>query len=448
MKIDDILALVEPDELVEALWIRLIPLIQGPRIDALPPAAADFARVYEWVSEVGSGGHRLYFDRDAAGAAPLMLAGLERIGPPAAADLFRRALAVFPDGTPPPDLADRLAWLEANDATATAALDALDEPWRALRAEIIDALVDHARAQREELGILDGYPSGLKALDLPAEIELDQVIDIDPADRCAAAADAIQERLQAGAALADLTASQRQLHLAYATLANLIQGGRASLAEIESDLLPIADGLTAAAELLDEPLDGLVRTIGASLADGADADANDAADAAEDRLREKITPVLETLAAFADEHPDEIPPPAPDPFLIVTVAAFRLTIRETARTGAAATFLDAWDVLDEVSCGGYGGYLFCGAGDRHAEATAALRALGVDAVADQLERALAAFGEPVATATAARRAQIDALDAAAEASVLELAETFQNERTALVEALAAFVTAERSALGL
>lgn len=430
MRVADILALPTPRARVAALFQRLIPLAQEARHDELPRAAKDLHLVALWVGEVSNGGHRQFFDNSAGDRATETLEALERLGaPPACLETLRGALDLFEGGAPPASRWERQDALAARwpDGPPT---EALDQALHQAEEPLFEAAAAYLAREAEAIArCVDRHPSGLKALDLAADVTVAAIVDRGPGARCGDTHAALAARRTDGQALG---AAEETFVTAYEALAGLL-GGR-SFADESGEATAAA--LAAIERTQPEEVVLVARRLLVS-----DDDALRAA------LSARVALVLEALAAFADRS--GLPAPPPDPFLVVSATAFRLRRPELPRptTGPAATFLDAFDVLDLVSADRHTGWFFSAAADRQADALAALETVGAGDVAALLREASTHLpgGAPAADAPG-RRAQLLALDEAATAALGELDRRFQAGRSAAIAALAAWALRHRAAL--
>ncbi len=425
MRVPDLLALPTARARVAALFQRLIPLATPERWDRLPRPAQDLHLVVLWVGEVNNGGHRQFFDNSAGDRAAETLEALGRIGAPAEClTTLRAALDLFEVGGKPPVLRwERQDALTARwpDDTLQAKTDPLDRAlWDAEEPLLEAAAAYLAREAGAIAPVVDRHPSGLKALDLPDDLRLASVLERGPGTRCGETHAALAARRAEGQ---ELGAAAATFVTAYEALAGLL-GGR-SFAEESGEATAAA--LAAIERTQPEEVVLVARRLLVN-----DDDALRAA------LSARVGLILGALAAFADRS--GLPAPPPDPFLVVTAAAFRLRRADLPRptTGPAATFLDAFDVLDLVSADRHTGWFFSAAADRQPAALTALDAVGAGDVAALLREASTHLPGGAANDAPARRAQLLALDEAATGALGELDRRFQAGRTAAIGALAAW----------
>lgn len=433
MRVPDLLALPTPRARVAALFQRLIPLAQDARWDVLPRAAKDLHLVTLWVGEVNNGGHRQFFDNSAGDRALETLEALERVRAPAACmEALRGALDLFDGGRPPArrwERQDALAARWPGDSLQPRT-DALDQALHAVEEPLFEAAAAYLAREADALAaFVDRHPSGLKALDLADDLRLAAVVERGPEARCGETHAALAARRAEGQALSPAEAT---FVTAYEALAGLL-GGRSFAEET-------GEATAAALAAIERTQPEEVVLVARRLLVNDDA-------ALRAALAARVGLILEALAAFADRS--GLPAPPPDPFLVVSAAAFRLRRPGLDRpaAGPAATFLDAFDVLDLVSGDRHTGWFFSSAADRQAEALTALAAVGAGDVAALLREASAQLpgGAPAADA-AGRRAQLAALDEAATAALAALDARFQAGRTAALTALAAWTLRHRAAI--
>lgn len=103
------------------------------------PQARDFLDVFAWADEVSAAGFESWFFSREAARASGVLKLLKKMKQAGAADLLRRALAVFPA---PPDLKKRRAKLAALGDKVRAKLAELSREFQALRGQVTLALAD------------------------------------------------------------------------------------------------------------------------------------------------------------------------------------------------------------------------------------------------------------------------------------------------------------------
>lgn len=147
MKSADLLELPTVPQRIDAAWIRLIPLSQPGRFEALPVELQAFVLVCGAFMEVQSGGVEGWRGSSLARLPLPLPEALAEVGAPdVVADLFARLEAEEPSG-----------------------LAALEEALHAQRDVVLGMLLDHLRASPEALATLDPWPSGMKALPFPPE---------------------------------------------------------------------------------------------------------------------------------------------------------------------------------------------------------------------------------------------------------------------------------------
>ena len=105
--IDDILALQDDTAFAIALGEHVFERFEAVGFAGLRPAE-QVAHCVHWLElEVNNGGFDQFFWNSAGDQAQQTVDALEAIGAPKFADLVRRAIAVFPGGTPSPDRDER-----------------------------------------------------------------------------------------------------------------------------------------------------------------------------------------------------------------------------------------------------------------------------------------------------------------------------------------------------
>jgi hypothetical protein len=125
--------------------------IQSHGFESLTPSErASFGLMYLFL-ETNNGGLHQFFFNDAGKLASDALRGLEMVGAPATADIFRRAMSVFPNGLVPADQTERREFLcEALTPEQEKLLDELtQEFYRSSEpvAELLDRYIDQHPAE-------------------------------------------------------------------------------------------------------------------------------------------------------------------------------------------------------------------------------------------------------------------------------------------------------------
>lgn len=460
MKIADLVELPDPER-VQALRLRLIPLAQGARFERLPPAAQDFFLINLWLGEVGNGGHRQFYEGSAGDRAQETLEALLRVGATSdTIDVLSRSFAPF-EGRPPRERAERCEVLAGLGPEAVErAFEPLDRALPDLSPRLIATLASQVVAHRQELAFIDRHPSGLKALDFPPDLTLADVLDKAPGERCWDIAERLAAQVEEDG-LPNLAPAARTWFLAWVGLGALLRAHLRGLLE-QGTRHPLPAVVEAIERVGPPAVAEVVRRITAHAKDGRlprteleakvaletwDPRADAELQSLQTALQGLSAQLLGGLCEFASAHRGAIPEPPHDPFLVVTAAAHILRGRPSRPlAGPAGTFLDALEAVDEVSAGGFLGWFFSGAADRHAEALDALETLGAGGACSLLRQAAALLPDGPARATAARRAQLAALPEPARQALAALRPRWQEVRSGTIAVLAAFVLVHRDEL--
>ncbi len=110
--IDDVLAIDDPTSFAIALSNLVFPRWDRDGYEALTQPERVAYCVDALEREVNNGGFQQFFANSSGDTASDTLAALEALGAAGAADLVRRAIAVFPNAQPPVDREQRLDLLE------------------------------------------------------------------------------------------------------------------------------------------------------------------------------------------------------------------------------------------------------------------------------------------------------------------------------------------------
>jgi hypothetical protein len=115
-----------------------------------------FREVYLLLGEVGNGGLCQYFDNGPDDGPAFALAGLREMGAKDAANLFMRALSVFPDGLPPEDRDELQKLVEQVDDEVLALWQECSQEFCQQHQESIDNLaVEYVKQHRAEFRLPD-----------------------------------------------------------------------------------------------------------------------------------------------------------------------------------------------------------------------------------------------------------------------------------------------------
>ena len=148
--IDDVLSQTGPTEFAIALSNLVFPRWDRDGYAGLTPAEGVAYCVDALEREVNNGGFRQFFDNSSGDTALETVAALDAIHARQAAALVRRAIAQFPQGTPPRDRDERSRLMEELPAGAAEAWMILDDEFYTYPDDLTTLMRQYVEAHRGE----------------------------------------------------------------------------------------------------------------------------------------------------------------------------------------------------------------------------------------------------------------------------------------------------------
>ncbi len=146
LPLDEILEVDDSNRFVSSMFERVA---HKAELGDPPLSASESAilHIYGLEAEVNNGGFDQYFFNSAGDGAARALAGLQLIGAAKAADIVRRAMAVFGSDGPAPDREARWLQMDRLDDAAKATLDRLSDEFQGYPDPLADLVMSHCREQ-------------------------------------------------------------------------------------------------------------------------------------------------------------------------------------------------------------------------------------------------------------------------------------------------------------